>query len=1550
MLNLKKSIKELRDAQPFVTMDSNSSSISKEPIAIIGIDGKVGGASTLTAIWEAFRNGYDMISDLPFRRYEDARKMHYLADRHGVERFAKKAYLDEIDQFDAAYFQMAPIEAEMMDPVHRIYLLSAWRAIEDAGYNHGRLAGTKTGVFVGYNSLNNSYAQWLNGAPDETLGIQVSGNISSFIASRLSFLLDLHGPSMLIDTACSSGLVALHEACRALRSGELDTAIVGSIRLYLCPTEEENIGTTSSSKRTRSFDASADGTGSGEGVINFVLKPLHAAKRDGDYIYALIQGSAINQDGTSLGLTAPNTNAQARVLHDAWLDAGIHPEEISYMEAHGTATKLGDPIELGGISAAFSMFTNKKQFCALGSSKTNFGHLDCAAGLLGVLKIILMMQHRQLVPSIHFAWPNKELSFLQSPVYLNDRLRGWRTSSNRLIAGVSAFGMSGTNCHVVMESADFLDGLVEKKENGACLYAVGGRSRKHVMRLIQADQTFLRNHPMISFTEYCMSQLQRRDGGRFRFAQIFTSRDEFLTFPLTDIEKSRAYREIPDSPALDVKMHSETLFASLSNQTTKNVEGHDEILAEVANAFLNGEEIKSLPWEDIIGKKLRRVPTAVLPFCERRVWYEPKKLSKHEWQIVPRPFSHPIIRGLAFETKELHIYLAEISIDNCMELREHCINGKHVLPGTVYVDFVMSLGKNYFKSQSFIIESLTFLSPFVKEADEITEMHLLLHEKKNGCQITIQSRDNRNGWQVHAEATLATRKNTDAAPSQISLSKWLTSFSPLDHTDMAQNKKVENFIQLGEHWKLNKSAFVKNNELILAMRLPKAHEKIASAYTLYPALLDHLVNGGLHFLNGLYLPLHYSGITFFGPLKSIVYSHIRHLKREGESQEVELFHIDFYNADGKQVGEIKKYALKRVHQPKKFLMNAESIDLHTVSWQEMPADPNRHRDKMISMVLLLHPKQLNSLFVRTLEEQDARIQYLILPSDSISAEDLPDGAILVPELSEEGFLQAIDHLSSTPFVHFVNLLGVMEDQECIEKDMEGKVAATFLFTKALMQHRTKQNIEISFVVYHAYPIIEEEACQPCNRLIAGFATSLPYEDEKIRFRIIDIDDMSQTNALFHELSNTEGKLIIGYRQGIRYGQKLILVDEAKSNCLPLDNDVVVIVGGYGGMGLAISRQIFQEAPNSRVILLSRRPEDPSEESQRHDDLQSLRKLGAKIEVYQGDATNQQMLAKTFDAIRKRYEHIDHLYYAAGVAGDGFLINKSWEDFSTVLAPKVVGVRNTLRCLKKDSLKSIVFFSSFTSLTGGPGQSDYTAANAYLDAIPFEKKHLAEKVMTINWTGWSESGMAKKHHVDSHEGPYHFVSDVEGAQLFWRALTTDKPQVLVGAFQRKFSPEEYQIWERRIDLPNDLIEKERADISLKQEDEIQIYGKGPGQLTEIERHIALAWARTLHLDEVNISDKFFEVGGNSLLATYLLKEIDRFYPNRMTITDIFLYSSIEAIASYISEEIEKQNEGHDKEMQRMKKSYQTDQQNEELSDLLDQFMDGSLSMDQMEKML
>ncbi|HEX5083582.1 MAG TPA: beta-ketoacyl synthase N-terminal-like domain-containing protein, partial [Blastocatellia bacterium] len=416
-------------------------------VAIIGLSGLYPGAADLNEFYRNLCLGVDSVRPLPEERV--ALSGGILSnDRRSL------ASIERIDEFDYGFFNISPKEAEYTDPQQRWLLQLACTAIENAGYSLQDLRGSYTAVIV--SASNNDYRRLFDsGRVDPTA---VTGNLPAALAGRIAYTLDLRGPALVIDTACSSSLVAVTEAYRKVLSGEVDYALAGGINFFFLEDAlgAADIGILAPDGKVKAFDDAANGTGFGEGGGIALLKRLEDALADGDHIHAVIRGCAVNQDGgLSNGLTAPSPQAQTEVILRAWREAGVAPESLQLIEAHGTGTKLGDPIEIQGLKAAFRKFTDRKQFCYLGSVKTNIGHLASAAGIAGLTKCALSLRHKKIFPSLHFDRPNALIDFAASPVVVNTELREWETVDERTPrrCGVSSFGLSGTNAHVVLEEA-----------------------------------------------------------------------------------------------------------------------------------------------------------------------------------------------------------------------------------------------------------------------------------------------------------------------------------------------------------------------------------------------------------------------------------------------------------------------------------------------------------------------------------------------------------------------------------------------------------------------------------------------------------------------------------------------------------------------------------------------------------------------------------------------------------------------------------------------------------------------------------------------------------------------------------------------------------------------------------------------------------------------------------------------------------------------------------------------------------------------------------------
>lgn len=484
----------------------------REPIAIIGMACRFpGGANTPDAYWQFLREGGDGICEIPKRRWD--LDLYYDPDpaKPGKMYMKEAGCLQDIDLFDPGLFGISPREAHSIDPQHRLLLEVAWEALENAGQAPEKLAGSQTGTFIGIGQ--NDYAA-LSMTLDNVASIDIhdaTGNGLSFASGRLSYVLGLQGPTMPVDTGCSSSLVATHQACQSLRARECSLALVGGVQLLVSPTATiafSRMGVLAPDGRCRTFDAAANGFSRGEGCGVIVLKRLSDAQRDGDNILGVIRGSAVNHDGRSSGLTVPSGLAQRKLIRHALENAGVTSEEVDYVEAHGTATKLGDPIEVDALGDVFQTRPTDRPLL-IGAVKTNFGHLEAAAGIAGLMKVVLALQHGEIPPQLHFEQPNPHIDWDTLPIEVVTKPTPW--PKDERIAGISSFGMSGTNAHIILSAAPTVDPKLisdenaerEEAEQPLHLLTLSAQNRQALRALAERYHAFLTIQPAPALIDLC---------------------------------------------------------------------------------------------------------------------------------------------------------------------------------------------------------------------------------------------------------------------------------------------------------------------------------------------------------------------------------------------------------------------------------------------------------------------------------------------------------------------------------------------------------------------------------------------------------------------------------------------------------------------------------------------------------------------------------------------------------------------------------------------------------------------------------------------------------------------------------------------------------------------------------------------------------------------------------------------------------------------------------------------------------------------------------------
>lgn len=609
--------------------------IDSQPIAIIGLSGMMPESKNLKEFWNNLVEGKDLVTEIDEEHWESlGYKKQQVRD--SMEICARwGGFLKDVDKFDAEFFNISKREADLMDPQQRIFLETVWKAIEDAGYRASDLSGTRTGLFVGV--ANSDYYDIIRDSCENIEAHVPTGIEHSILANRISYLLNLHGPSEPINTACSSSLVAIHRAVEVLRSGDCSMAVAGGVnvinsRAYYFALSKA--GMLSPDGRCKTFDKSANGYVRGEGSGAIILKPLNKALKDGDYIYGVIKGSAVNHGGRASSLTAPNSRSQADLLIDAYTKAKIDPDTVSYIEAHGTGTELGDPIEIEGLKKAFDQLYKEKgtrnfetPHIGIGAVKTNIGHLESAAGIAGVIKVLLAMKHKKIPGNLHFHKLNPYIQLEDSPFYIVDSTREWeafRDSENRIIprrAGISSFGFGGVNAHLILEEY--------KKE----LDMVGLTSEKQQLIVLSAKNESRLKDYAVKIKDFISNQ----DSQSLRLEDIaYTLQvgrepmNERVAFIVNSLEELREKVLKYSMGEKDIEnLYKTSTYHSKNNPELpiSGKEGEDFIknlaenrrLHKIAQLWVDGVDIDfKLLHKD---QTCQRVPLPSYPFERKRYWF-----------------------------------------------------------------------------------------------------------------------------------------------------------------------------------------------------------------------------------------------------------------------------------------------------------------------------------------------------------------------------------------------------------------------------------------------------------------------------------------------------------------------------------------------------------------------------------------------------------------------------------------------------------------------------------------------------------------------------------------------------------------------------------------------------------------------------------------------------------------------------------------------------------------------------------------------------------------
>ena len=1482
----------------------------KDPIAIIGMSCQVGSADNLEVFWDGLLKNKTFYNSIGSKRKEDLD--NYLKAKNCTHLFKDKdivsgSMMDDISEFDPLFFNISKQEATYMDPQQRLFMKMAWEALENAGYAGEDIKGTKTGVFVGVaTNFGETYNNLIKVLDPDAPEISVSGNMQSVIPGRLSHFLDIHGPSLLIDTACSSGLTTLYTAMRSLQNDGCEMAIVGGVKCEILPINDHHkqgigireLGSIASSDGlTRTFDQNSGGTSGAEGGVVFILKPLHKALRDKDNISCVILGGAINHDGDSNGLTAPNPQAQKSLILDALIDARVDAEKISYIEAHGTATKLGDPIEIKGITNAFRQFTHQKQYISIGSVKSNVGHMDNVSGLIGVAKLAKAMSHRILPASLHFFEPNQNIDFINAPVYVNAKMMKWSREDETVYAGINSFGLSGTNCHLILQSFQKKEQVNEFEGYG--LFTLSHRSKAGLYKLAERHLEFIQKNA-VDIHDYAYTAHVGRRHLETRLAIIFKDKEELCSklhrFILSIVDEKdyiffgehkisinipKEMREIHYMTPMDLEHMNDEIKAYAKEL---NQENHEKILIKLAKRYIYGGKI---PTKAITPKRdAKRIAIPTYNFSNERYWIKNNQLVASKNKTL---LSHQ----KTVKTKDLTILYDDIIASDYWELYEHKINDAYVIPGTSYINAVINAFLND-KENNFPlkISNVFFPTPFHLREDEKKELQLILSHEEIVKRFTVMSCSD-GEWSEHTFGMI--QNDIEAERNQVDLSELKKGLQIPISFDEEQD--INKGLHLGEHWQ-NCTLTGNRNEaedcFLIEVKFKDKGKGDNQNYYFHPSLTDVAINALNTFFTDdtLYLPLSYGELTMYNAINDHLFVHIRKTKSDSNAKII-CFDMNIYDSEGGELAKINNYVTKEMERSN--FNEEKGEDFYGYSTVLKLYDKKPEIVESQGSILCIygdeHSKQRieglrNYLNAKHIEEIDLRYldsKELILPvrKQQISSIIYAYSPLEIPSV--------YDHTYSA--------------------NIELRLKESYELLKAIIEAKYVPQNELIIL---AQRIVSNGHTQPAPdySAISGLWKVAAKEYESYKIRLVECDNNTEDQVLATEIMASARPQHLIYQDGVSFIETIEAISSSlKAGVSTFENlpisqtdGVYILTGGTGALALETAEMLVKKGVKN-LTLLTRQAFLPIDEwhdviALGNDSLmiEKLKKLCNlherldNLEIINVDLNDYQNLVKMIAYLNDKYSKIQGIMHLAGVAGDGYLLNKEWSTFMDVFKAKAISFMNLHYALAPYNVKYFVAFSSMSSVVIEEGQSDYTAANLFLDEWIKYRRQENLNGFSIRWPAWRETGMAKRMNAVNENDYFQPLDTSEALGLLDDIMfsESDYPAVLV---------------------PGKKQEIKKASVKNQTNSLINVKITGIENPNRYIKDVAQIWSNVLILDEVDIYDEFSALGGNSLFVSKMLSEYEKYAPGVMDIASLFTYTTIARQAEQLQIFYEKKSENN-----------------------------------------
>jgi acyl transferase domain-containing protein/acyl carrier protein len=1370
---------------------------SLESIAIIGMAGRFPGAGNVEQFWANLRAGVESISFFSDEELAAAGVEPALARDQSYVKAG--AVLDDIECFDAAFFGLTPRVTAITDPQQRLLLECAWEALEHAGYDAERYQGA-IGVFAGasFNTyLLTNYAT--NRTFMESIGMAQAAiaNRTDHLATQICYKLNLTGPGVTVQTTCSTSLVAVHMACQSLLTYQCGMALAGGVTVrvphragYLY----EEGGIFSPDGHCRAFDAEAHGTVGGNGVGIVVLKRLADALAERDTIYAVIRGSAINNDGArKVGYTAPSVDGQARVIALAQALAGVEPATISYVEAHGTGTSLGDPIEIAALTKAFRA-SKQKHFCALGSVKTNVGHLDAAAGVTGLIKTTLALMHRQLPPSLHFTRPNPDIDFANSPFYVNTKLAEWPTGATPRRAGVSSFGIGGTNAHVVLEEAPQV--AASGSSRPWQVLALSAKTQAVLETMTTNLLAYLRSRPELNFADVAYTYNLGRRAFDYRRAIVYRDRADAIA-ALETLNPKRVVSSAQEPASRPVAFLFPGQGAQHSGMAAELYQSEPVFRAQVDHCaeLLKphlGCDIREMLFDPSGRGSIYHAPTNDAPDSS----FVLRPASAGNSALDQTQYAQPALFVIAYALAQLWMSWG---------IRPKALIGHSVgeyvaacLAGVLSLEDALTL----VALRGRLMQRLPVGAMLVVALEEPAVRELL------GERLSLAA-VNRPGLCVVSGPTdaVATLERQLTA-RQIACRRLHTSHA--FHSAM-MDEILEPFAAYVRHIDLRppQIPYISN----------VSGRWITAAEATDPGYWTRHLRQTVRFSEGLATLMQERERVLLevGPGQTLAtIARLHPARQAGQAVLASLPRADDQDSDlaaalialGRLwlAGVPVNWAAFYAHEQRRRLPVPTypferqrywiAPDQPTETGRARPTPPAGKRDMADWFYIPSWKRSMlpgSDIADRAIKEQP--ICWLVfLDACRIGAQIAGRlermGHHVVSVMAGEEFYRVTDQLytlNSGQPGHYHALLKDLQERGVLPQrvlhlwnvvpggaqplgDRMAQAQARGFYSllylaQALGSQQSTAAVRIDVIANNLHAVTGEEVICPEKATMLGPCRVIPQEYPHITCRNVDIvlptlggsQEAPLINRLVAEALAETADTVVAYRGSHRWVQIFESVRLAPVPTRPAalrERGVYLITGGLGGIGLTLADELARTV-QARLVLTGRSNFPARDEWEHwlatHDtadaisgkirSLRGLEERGAEVLVVGADVTDAAAMRAVAEQARQRFGAIQGIIHAAGVAGGGLIQLKTPDVAASVLAPKLDGTLTLAEVFKDTPLDFFVLCSSRISLLGGFGQVDYCAANAFLDAFAHAQAVGGGSwTVSINWCAWQDVGL------------------------------------------------------------------------------------------------------------------------------------------------------------------------------------------------------------------